>query len=57
MQKNGLNYLHAPDDAYDEWKKMVTTFMYPEILEKEVPEELYLRVEQLLADFRAGNKE
>ncbi len=57
MQKNGLNYLHAPDDAYHEWKKMVTTFMYPEILEKEVPEELYLRVEQLLADFRAGKKE
>jgi TRAP-type C4-dicarboxylate transport system substrate-binding protein len=52
MQENGLTLLHAPDDARVEWLEMVETHMYPEILETEVPEALYLQVKDILQAFR-----
>ncbi|MBC8376047.1 MAG: TRAP transporter substrate-binding protein DctP [FCB group bacterium] len=57
MQENGLTLLHAPDDARAAWLDLVETYMYPEIFEKEVPEELYLQVKSMLEDFRSKPKE
>jgi len=57
MQENGLTFVHAPDEARVAWQELVQTYMYPEILEKEVPEELYLKVKGILDEFRSKSKE
>ena len=57
MQENGLTILHAPDDARVAWQDLVETYMYPEIFEQEVPEELYLKVKAMLDEFRSKSKE
>ncbi|MBT4033729.1 MAG: TRAP transporter substrate-binding protein DctP [Candidatus Marinimicrobia bacterium] len=57
MQENGLTLAPAPDDARAAWLEMVETHMYPEILEQEVPEELYIQVKGILEEFRSKSKE
>ena len=52
MQEHGLTILNAPEDARAEWYRLAKTYMYPEILKTEVPEELYQRVEGILANYR-----
>lgn len=56
MQEHGLTVTHAPEEARLEWEALVQKYMYPEILEAEVPEDLYLQVVRILADFRAEQK-
>ncbi len=53
MQENGLKLLSLTDDAREQWQALVQKHMYPEILESEVPEELYLQVVKILADYRS----
>ena len=57
MQENGLSIVHAPEDARKAWLDMSETYMYPEMLDQEVPEELYLRVKNILEKFRSEHKE
>ncbi len=57
MQENGLTLSPIPDDARSKWVEMVETHMYPEILETEVPEDLFIQVKGILKEFRNNSKE
>ena len=52
MKKHGLVVNPAPQDAVNEWKRMTEKYLYPELLSKLVPADMYKKVTKLLDDYR-----
>lgn len=57
MKENGLTVLHAPEDARAEWYRLAKQYMYPEILEAEVPEDVYQMAVEILESYRTSKEQ
>ena len=56
MKKHGLVVNPVPQDAVNEWKEMTEKYLYPELLSKKVPPDMFTKVKQLLDGYRNLNK-
>jgi TRAP-type C4-dicarboxylate transport system substrate-binding protein len=56
MKKHGLVVNPVPQDAVNEWKRMTEKYLYPELLAKKVPPDMFKKVKQLIDDYRDLNK-
>ncbi|MDY6790089.1 MAG: TRAP transporter substrate-binding protein DctP [Thermodesulfobacteriota bacterium] len=52
MKKHGLVVNPLPQDAMNEWKRMTEKYLYPELLSKKVPPDMFKKVKELLGDYR-----
>lgn len=53
MEKHGLVKQPIPEEARKEWKDMTEKYLYPELLKREVPQDMYEEVLALLHEYRA----
>lgn len=56
MKKHGLVVNPVPQDAVNEWKRMTEKYLYPELLSKKVPPDMFKKVKELLGDYRKINR-
>jgi TRAP-type C4-dicarboxylate transport system substrate-binding protein len=56
MKKHGLVVNPVPQDAVNEWKRMTEKYLYPELLSKKVPPDMFKKVKELLDDYRNLNR-
>jgi len=56
MKKHGLVVNPVPQDAVNEWKRMTEKYLYPELLSRKVPPDMFKQVKELLGDYRKINR-
>jgi TRAP-type transport system periplasmic protein len=54
MEKHGLVRQPASDEARKEWKEMTEKYLYPELIGKSVPQDMYNEIVALLQEYRTG---
>ena len=52
MKKHGLAVHPVPQDAVAEWKRLSEKYLYPELLAKKVPLDMFNEVQALLLEYR-----
>jgi len=57
MEKHGLVIQPVSREARKEWKDMTEKYLYPELLAKEVPQDMYQEVLGLLQEYRTQHPE
>ncbi len=56
MKKHGLVVHPVPRDAVKEWKRMTEKYLYPELLSRKVPPDMFNEVKKLLKEYRNKNR-
>ena len=57
MEKHGLIKHSIPQKARKEWKDMTETYLYPELLAREVPQDIYMEIQGLLHEYRTRHSQ
>ena len=52
MEKHGLVIHPIPQEARREWKNITEKYLYPEMLDRTVPRDLYEEIVKLLQEYR-----
>lgn len=57
MKQHGLVVNPVPDEARKQWTDMSETYLYPELLNRKVPQKMYDEMVSLLQDYRAKHSQ
>ena len=57
MEKHGLIKQPIPQDAKKEWKDMTEKYLYPELLARKVPQDMYMEILGLLQKYRSEHSQ